>query len=49
MEERQPGRFGQSERAHPVVNDAAPEPRGLRDLSAESAADPAARRAGLGD
>jgi hypothetical protein len=44
MQQRQPSRFGQSERAHAVIDDAAPKSRGLGDLRAETSADPAAGR-----
>ena len=49
MQKRQPGRFRQSERAHPVIDDAAPKPRGLGNLRAEPGVDPAARSAREGD
>jgi hypothetical protein len=49
MQKRQPGRFRQSERAHPMIDDAAPKPRGLSNLRAEPRVDPAARSAREGD
>src|SRR5277367_3179139 len=49
MQKRQPGRFRQSERAHPMIDDAAPKPRGLSNLRAEPRVDPAAGRAREGD
>jgi len=49
MQKRQPCGFRQPERTHAVVDDTAPNPRGLGDLGAEPGVDRAARSARKGD